>query len=213
MRDLLEKLAHQFIKPVPDNLVEVIWGGDFIEKLKGLHPCGKRIGESWECSTHTEHPSRVSLGNGQEILLRDLVNSMSEETLGREFAQEFRGNLPVLIKFIDACLDLSVQVHPSDEKAQELREGDTGKDEAWLVLHAEEGSVLYLGFREEVDRAEFEKALSDSTINIAERYLNAIPARKGDMLFNPAGTIHAIGKGHSRNPAVFGNHLPRMGLE
>jgi len=195
MRDALRKLAHQFIKPVFDNVVEAVWGGEFIEEFKGLPASGRHIGESWECSTHLEHPSRIFLGNGQETFLRELVRSMSEEILGHEVAREFRGELPVLVKLIDAHEDLSVQVHPSDEKARELGEADTGKDEAWLVLHANEGSVLYLGFREEVDRAEFERALSDPSINIAERYLNAIPVKKGDIFFNPAGTIHAIGKG------------------
>ena len=76
-----------------------------------------------------------------------------------------------------------------------LEKNYESKNEAWLVLHAEEGSVLYLGFKEDTDRAEFEKALSLPEINIAKRYLNAIPVRSGDIFFNPAGAIHAIGRG------------------
>ena len=77
---------------------------------------------------------------------------MPEEILGKQIAKEFNGKLPILIKFLDAREDLSVQVHPSDEKAKELGENDTGKTEAWLVLHAEEGAVLYLGFKGDVDK-------------------------------------------------------------
>ena len=195
IRESLKELGHKFIKPATDNLVEVVWGGSYIERLKGLPSSGKKIGESWECSTHPQHPSRVKLREGVEVWLPHLVNLMSEEILGREIAREFKGSLPILVKFIDAREDLSVQVHPSDEKARELGEKDTGKNEAWLVLHAEEGSVLYLGFKEDVDKAEFEKAVSSPEVNIAQKYLNAIPVKKGDIFFNPAGTIHAIGKG------------------
>ena len=194
MEKSLKSLEHRFIKPA-DNLVEVVWGGSYIEKMKGLTPSGRKIGESWECSAHPQHPSKIITEDGFEIPLPYLLSLMSKEILGKEIADEFESNLPLLFKFIDAREDLSIQVHPSDEKAKELGEKESGKNEFWLVLDAKKDSVLYLGFREDVDKGEFEKALSSPNINIAQRYLNAIPVKKGDCFFNPAGTAHAIGKG------------------
>jgi mannose-6-phosphate isomerase len=183
------------IKLNPDNLVEIVWGGDYIEKMKKLPPSGRKIGESWECSAHLEHPSTATLENGTKIALPELLSISGKEILGEEIFEEFQGNLPVLIKFIDARENLSVQVHPTDEKAKELGEKDTGKTEFWVVLEAEKDAVLYLGFKENVDKEEFRKDISSPDINIAEKYLNAFPAKKGDLFLNPAGTIHAIGKG------------------
>lgn len=195
VREGVSVLCRGFIKPDPDNLVEVVWGGDLIEKLKGLEPSGRRIGESWECSTHPDHPSMVRLGNGVRMLLLDIVNLEGERILGERVYRDFKGRLPVLVKFLDAREDLSVQVHPSDERAAELGEHDTGKTESWLILGAEPGAVIYLGFKEDTDPAELERALSLPEVNIAERFLNAFPVRAGDVLFTPAGAVHAIGRG------------------
>ncbi len=190
LQRFIEKAKRGFIKPDIDNLVEVVWGGDNIERLKQLPALGKNIGESWECSTHPLHPSPITLDDGSRIPLNNLLNLMGDQITGNIH----RSSLP-LVKFIDAREDLSVQVHPSDEKAKEVGENDTGKNEAWVILHAEEGAVMYLGFKEDVDRDEFERALPSGDTNIAERFLNAIPVKSGDVLFNPTGTAHAIGKG------------------
>ncbi len=195
IRESIKRLKKAFIKPRVDNLVEVVWGGNYIEKLKRLPSSGKKIGESWECSAHPQHPSMIEVGENLEIPLPHLLSLLGEEALGPAIAREFKGGLPVLVKFIDARQDLSVQVHPSDEKARELGEIQSGKNEAWLILEAGKESALYLGFKEEVNQEQFEKDLSSPEANIAEKYLNAIPAGKGDIFFNPAGTIHAIGKG------------------
>lgn len=195
VREGLESLCRGLIKPDPDNLVEVVWGGDLIERLKGLRPSGRRIGESWECSTHPDHPSMVTLENGARLPLSDIVNLEGKRILGERVHRDFKGRLPVLVKFLDAREDLSVQVHPTDAKAVELGEHDSGKTEAWLILGAEGGAVIYLGFKEDTDPAEFERALSSAEVNIAERFLNAFPVRAGDVLFTPAGAVHAIGRG------------------
>jgi mannose-6-phosphate isomerase len=195
LRRAAENLKGGFIKPSISNLVEAVWGGNRIEAFKGLPTTGKRIGESWECSTHPSHPSMVSLTDGATISLDELLDLAGEDVLGREICREFEGRVPILVKFLDARENLSVQVHPSDEKAAELGETDKGKTEAWVIVGAEPGSFLYLGFRDDVNQKEFEKDLSSKETNIAEKYLNAIPARAGDRLFIPAGTIHAIGKG------------------
>lgn len=191
----LDRFRKGFIKPAIDNLVEIVWGGGHIEAFKGLPASGKRIGESWECSTHPRHPSTILLEDGRKVPLPDLVSLMGEDLLGTHVHREFKGQLPILFKFLDAREDLSVQVHPSDEKARELGEDDTGKNEAWLILGAEEGAVVYLGFKEDVDPAAFERDLSSPNVNIAERYLNAITVKPGDVLYNPTGAVHAIGKG------------------
>ncbi len=193
--ELVNRLRRGFIKPHSDNLVELVWGGSYLEQLKGLKPTGRRIGESWECSAHPLHPSLIKVKEGLEIPLPHLINLMPEDVLGSAIAQEFKGELPILVKLIDAREDLSVQVHPSDEKAKELGEIQPGKNEAWLILRAEPDAVLYLGFKGGVNREEFEKDLYLSRVNIAEKYLNAIPVKADEVFFNPAGTIHAIGKG------------------
>ncbi len=184
-----------FIKPAADNLVEVVWGGANIEKLKGLPSSGKSIGESWECSIHAKHPSLVPLKDETKILLYELIEGMPEDTLGSEIFREFNGQLPILVKFLDARDNLSVQVHPTNEKAIELGESDSGKTESWLILDAEPGAVLYLGFKEKIEKTAFENDLIDPNVNIAEKYLNAIEVKAGDVFFIPAGSAHAIGKG------------------
>lgn len=187
-----QNLKDAFIKPSPE-LVELVWGGNRIERIKGLKPSGKKIGESWECSSHPNHASAVAVGD-QKFLLPDIIKAIPNEILGKHVAEEF-GELPILVKLIDANDNLSVQVHPSDKKAVELGEEQSGKNEFWSVLGAEEESVLYLGFKNDVDRRQFESDLNSGNVNIAEKYLNAIHVKPGDLFFNPAGTVHAIGKG------------------
>ncbi|MDY6834307.1 MAG: type I phosphomannose isomerase catalytic subunit [Chloroflexota bacterium] len=194
MGNPIEQLSKRFLKP-SENLVELVWGGSYIEQMKGLPVSGHNIGESWECSGHTHNPSQIRGDDGSLIPLPQIISSMSEEILGKHIAKEFNNTLPILAKFIDAREDLSVQVHPTDAKAKELGETDTGKEEAWIILDAQESAVLYLGFREDVDRDQFSRDLSSAEINIAHKYMNAIPVKVGDVLMNPAGTIHAIGKG------------------
>jgi len=188
------KPGYGFIR-LADNLVELVWGGYHIEQMKGLPASGRSIGESWECSGHYQHPSTAILQDGSEIPLNRLIDEMGDEILGPDIAGDFGHRLPVLVKIIDAREDLSVQVHPGNEKAEELGESDSGKDEAWLILDAEDGAVLYLGFREGVDPDQFRKDLKSPDINIAEKYLRPVPVKKGDIFFNPAGTVHAVGKG------------------
>ncbi|MDY6966257.1 MAG: type I phosphomannose isomerase catalytic subunit [Halobacteriota archaeon] len=177
-------LKNGFIKPMP-NLVEKSWGGSRIEELKGIDPCGKRIGESWECSTHPNNPSMLLKMKGIKVPLIHLLNYASEDILGEGVASEFRGELPILLKFLDAGEDLSLQVHPSDEWAEKLGEADSGKNEAWFILDCEPGSKLYIGFKEGVE--------DPGSIGVDK--LNCTKVRPGDVFNIPAGTIHAIGNG------------------
>lgn len=147
---------------------EKVWGG---EKLKKFFPRDdlKNIGEVWGIST---------LKNGSSFLGDVPLNELCD--------------LTYLVKIIDTSEDLSIQVHPNDDYAL-LNEGCKGKTEAWLVLAAEEGAGVYLGFRPEVTRKEFEMALKMGMP--VDKMLRFLPVKEGDFILVPAGTIHAIGKG------------------
>jgi mannose-6-phosphate isomerase len=124
-----------------------VCGGDAITKWKGLPDLGKPIGESWEVSAV---PSSVSIIANGAFKGRDLVSVINEyphEILGQEVARQYDGQLPLLVKFIDAHHDLSIQVHPNDEMAQRLY-GKRGKSEMWYVIDAKPGAFLYAGFSE-----------------------------------------------------------------
>jgi mannose-6-phosphate isomerase len=181
-------------KPVPDNLVETVWGGEKLEALKGLPSSGRKIGESWECSTHFLHPSKIQLKRGIIIPLSHILAIKGKQILGKGY-QDFKGEPPFFLKFIEAKENLSVQVHPGDKEAKELGEEDRGKEEAWLILEAEQGAKIFLGFKCDVDKDAFKRDLLTSDIDIAHKYLNAIPVTSGDLFHIPAGTIHALGGG------------------
>lgn len=161
---------------------DYIWGGDKLKEKYGkttdLTPCA----ESWELSFHKDGLTRLADG-------RTLKEAVKAEDLG-ERCKAFP-HFPVLIKFIDAKADLSVQVHPSDEYALK-NENSLGKTEMWYILEADEGSGIYLGFKERVTRAEFESAIKEKRLT---ELLNFYEVKAGECYFIPAGTIHAIGKG------------------
>jgi mannose-6-phosphate isomerase len=112
-----QKSKLPFIKP-NDNLVELVWGGNYIEQMKGLPHSGRNIGESWECSGHPDNPSILTISDGPTIPLTDYIKGNKIEILGRH-ARNFGGRLPILVKFIDARENLSVQVHPSNDQARD----------------------------------------------------------------------------------------------
>ena len=157
---------------------------DEFEKNIDLTP----LAETWECSTHPDGPSYVVGGtfDGQELAE---VLRAHPEYLGERHKGE--NTLPILIKFIDAKKDLSVQVHPSDEYARE-HEGDNGKTEMWYVIDADEGASLIYGFQHEVTEEILRKAVETGTL---DKHLQKVPVHKGDTYFVPAGTVHGIGKG------------------
>uniref|UniRef100_A0A7C3YHD5 Uncharacterized protein n=2 Tax=cellular organisms TaxID=131567 RepID=A0A7C3YHD5_9EURY len=163
-----------FIFQAEENLVEKTWGGDWITNLKGLK-INKRIGESWEFSTHPSRPSYVSI-NGKKVDLIDLVKKAKYEILG-ELKTD---NIPILVKLLDIRTRISVQVHPSDHIAKMLGETDRGKDEAWMVIG---GGRVYIGFKEDVSAED----LLDS--RIIEK-INKINAGHLDTFYIPAGIIH-----------------------
>ena len=168
---------------------DYLWGGnrlnDEFEKEMNLSP----VAETWECSTHPDGPSYVSGGKFDGMKLAEVLQ-MHPEYLGER--HKGKKDLPILIKFIDAKKDLSVQVHPSDEYARKHENGQLGKTEMWYVLDAGKTAKLMYGLKRDSSKAEIQKAVANGTVM---NYLQQIPVQKNDLFFIEAGTIHAIGAG------------------
>ena len=145
--------------------------------------------ESWEVVDLGDDQSRVIGGPFDGRTLHDLVRTHPDELLGRHASL---GQFPLLFKFLDAAETLSVQVHPNDLQAATLAPGQHGKSEAWVILAAEPDSKLSVGLKAGVDRATLERHLAAGTV---EQCLHSIPARVGEVISVPAGTVHAIGAG------------------
>lgn len=164
---------------------DYIWGGRRLLEEYGVECDKKILAEAWVLSCHADGASTIEGGE----TLADYIKRNGAEILGTN-CRNFH-DFPLLIKFIDARENLSVQVHPSDEYAL-IHEGQLGKSEMWYVLDAEENSLLYCGFNKKISRDEFIARIKNNSL---VEVLNAIPARRGDVIFIPAGMIHAIGKG------------------
>lgn len=167
-----------------------LWGGRRLESALGkqLGP-GDDYAESWEVVDHGTDQSVVDAGPLAGTSLHELVRHHGHDLLGIHHPQD---RFPLLFKFLDAHKNLSVQVHPDDEQAAQLDPPDLGKTEAWVILHADPGSVVYAGLKRGFDRAAFEREILRGT---AELCLHRIQPQSGDCLFIPAGTIHALGAG------------------
>ena len=171
-------------------LKRIVWGGRRLGEVLGKPiGSGSDYAESWELSDHGLDESRVADGPLAGRSLRDLLAESSTAILGPAVGP--RDQFPLLVKFLDAHRNLSVQVHPDDALGRRLAD-DNGKTEAWVVLHAEPGSLIYSGLRAGVDRSTFESALESGAV---EPLLHRFEPKAGDCLFIPAGTVHAIGAG------------------
>lgn len=170
------------------NLHSVVWGGNQLRPYKGLEPTDEPIGESWEVSAVPTSTSIVSNGvyAGKDLI--SVINGQSDAILGKKVNEKYQGKLPLLVKFIDAKRDLSIQVHPNDEMAQR-EHGKMGKSEMWYVIKADEGAHLYAGFKQEITPEEYQQRISDGTITevLADHKVKA-----GDVFYLPAGRVHAI---------------------
>ncbi|MCM1438256.1 MAG: class I mannose-6-phosphate isomerase [Roseburia sp.] len=162
---------------------DYLWGGDRLKKYYNKRAGVSPLAETWECSTH---PDGESFAFGKPL---SEVLKAHPEYIGSRYANA-EGRLPVLIKFIDAAKNLSVQVHPDDEYAK--YEGDSGKTEMWYVLEAEKGAEIVYGFNRDVSKDELRAAVENGTV---EKYLCRVPVKKDDVFFIDAGTVHAIGAG------------------
>ncbi len=174
------------LKPACKNY---LWGGHRLVEEYGVDYDGEILAEAWELSCHPDGPSIIANGDYAGKTLREYLDAEGLEVLGTH-CRRFR-EFPILAKFIDAKDNLSVQVHPSNAYALK-NEGQYGKTEMWYVLDAEPGAFLYYGFKNEIDKEEFKKRIEEN--NLLE-VLNAVPVKKGDVLFIESGTLHAIGKG------------------
>jgi mannose-6-phosphate isomerase len=156
-------------------------------------PIGGVYGEAWEISDHATHRSVVAEGPWSGWNLRDLLEREAEALLGPDSSgRTGQDSFPWLVKHLDACDWLSVQVHPDDESVQQLWPGEGGKTEAWFVLDAAPSSRIYAGLLPGVDEKQLRAALASGTVGDC---LHQFQPRPGDCLFLPAGTVHAVGGG------------------
>lgn len=173
-------------------LQEKIWGGSRLRSLlnKDLGDL-PNCGESWELSSVEGHISEVSNGFLAGNNLQELIEVYMGELVGDKVFKKFGIEFPLLIKFIDANDDLSIQVHPNDELAKK-RHNAFGKTEMWYVVDAGEGALINSGFNQPVTREKYLEYLKNGKLTDLLKYDKAKP---GDVFFIPAGRVHAIGKG------------------
>lgn len=182
-----EKVYPMLFEP---NLHTVVWGGDKLATWKQLNP-RNHVGESWEVSAVPTSPSVVSNGTWAGYLLTDVIARRPEAIIGKAVARKYNGQLPLLAKFIDANVDLSIQVHPDDEMAKR-EHGKMGKSEMWYIIDALPGAFLYAGFKEELTPEQYKQMVADGTITES---LARHKVAKGDVFYLPAGRVHAICSG------------------
>ncbi len=168
---------------------EKVWGGRKLEFLMNKKlPKGKLIGESWEVSDRPGDICKIRNGLYKGKDLHFLFANYKKELLGDTKYKKF----PLLIKFIDSEDDLSVQVHPDDNYALKNEKGDSGKTECWYVIDAKKGARIIYGLKNIKNKKKLRKIIRENRL---KRYLNYENVTKGDFIYNPAGTVHAILKG------------------
>ena len=168
---------------------DYLWGGNRLNDdfAKGIDMTP--LAETWECSTHPDGPSIVATGEFAGQTLSNVLMT-HPEYLGTH--PTANGKLPILIKFIDAKNDLSVQVHPTDKYAYEHENGQLGKTEMWYVLDAAKDAKLVYGLHHKMTKEQLRTSIEDGTV---EKHLQKVPIKKDDLFYIEAGTIHAIGAG------------------
>ncbi|MGC9151850.1 MAG: type I phosphomannose isomerase catalytic subunit [Microbacter sp.] len=168
-----------------------IWGGDRLRTLGKQLPDNEHIGESWELSGVPGNESVVMNGFLTDNSLSEIIEVYMDEMVGKKIYDQFGTQFPLLIKFIDAEDDLSIQVHPNDQLAME-RHQSYGKTEMWYVIDGSPEASLISGFIPNVDKTMYLNHLQNGTLDaIMQRF----QVSKGDVFFIPAGRVHAIGKG------------------
>ena len=172
-------------------LKKIIWGGSEICPFKGITPVQEGIGESWELSHVDGNFSVVAEGELAGKSLDELIHTYGKQLVGGQVMERFGTRFPLLIKFIDARDNLSIQVHPNDELAK-ARHNSFGKTEMWYVIKAAPGAALYSGFSKQIDADEYVERVKNNTfMDVLQRY----DVAEGDVFFLPAGRVHAIGAG------------------
>ena len=172
-------------------LKQTIWGGNKIVAFKHIQSDMENVGESWEVSGVPGDESVVANGECKGKTLNEVLAEMKQKLVGEENYKRFGDRFPLLIKFIDARQDLSIQVHPDDDTAH--RQGKAmGKTEMWYVMDSDEDASLKVGLKKKISPEEYARMVEDDTICDA---LGNYKVKSGDCFFIPAGRIHAICSG------------------
>ena len=172
-------------------LKQTLWGGDKIIPFKHLSENLQNVGESWEISGVKDNESIVSDGPWAGRKLNDVVVELKGELVGEDNYRRFGNEFPLLIKFIDARQQLSIQVHPSDEIAH--RQGkERGKTEMWYIMDSAPDASLRSGLKQQITPEQYKEMVENDTITDA---IAEYKVKEGDCFFLPAGRIHSIGAG------------------
>ncbi|WP_339840761.1 type I phosphomannose isomerase catalytic subunit [uncultured Maribacter sp.] len=172
-------------------LKERLWGGTKLKDVLGKPIESEITGESWELSTVKGDISVIANGSLEGKSLQSLIESNGDELLGESVVERFGKEFPILIKFIDAKQDLSIQLHPNDELAKE-RHNSFGKTEMWYIMDADPKAELIVGFNKDVTKEEYAESIDNDTLL---DLLNYEQVKEGDTFFINTGKIHAIGAG------------------
>lgn len=173
-------------------LKTIVWGGEKIAPFKGIQTSQEHIGESWELSGVKGNESVIDGGQYDGKTITELAETLKGALLGEKVYAATGTQFPLLIKFIDAKSDLSIQVHPDDALAAVRHNGSKGKTEMWYVVGADEGAHLLSGLSKAITPEEYVARVEDATITDVLTDYTVAP---GDVFFLPAGRIHAIGAG------------------
>lgn len=168
-----------------------IWGGNKLETLLNKKSSLSNVGESWEISDVDGNVSTVSNGFLKGKTLNELLHIYKSDLVGVNNFEQFEYKFPLLIKFIDANKDLSIQLHPNDAIALK-RHNSFGKTEMWYVMQADTDSNIIVGFNQNIDKKKYQQHLKDKTLT---KILNFEKVKSGDTYFINVGRIHAIGAG------------------
>ena len=171
--------------------IEKVWGGKKLQTILNKNIYSEKTGESWEISAMKNKVSVVSNGHYYGKNVQELIDIYQADFLGKKVYNNFGKTFPLLIKFIDASDDLSVQVHPDDIFAQKVHK-QNGKNEMWFVVDADFDSELILGVKKTLTKPEYIRSVEEKNLS---QILNSVKVSSGDALYIPAGRIHAIKKG------------------
>lgn len=188
MTTKLSQLIFKF-KPIYKN---VTWGGTQIATFKGEKPQGSNVGESWEISGVKGHESLVSEGPLTGQSLSQLIATYGADIVGEQSLQDNGNDFPLLVKFINAHDNLSVQVHPNDKLAKE-RHGCSGKSEMWYIIDTKKDAQIYLGLNKPLTPEEYDDRVANKTIlDVISQHTT----KAGNTYYLPAGRVHSIGAGN-----------------